>query len=160
RPTSPYAASKAAADLLVKSYGHTYGLQITTSNCSNNYGPFQFPEKLIALTIVSVLEGRQIPIYGDGLHVRDWLHVRDHCRALEPILDCGCPGASYNVGGWAPRTNLEVVWLICDLIDAAFARQPSLGTHFPDARAPSAPSSSLICHVSDRPAHDRRYALD
>jgi dTDP-glucose 4,6-dehydratase len=161
RPTSPYAASKAAADLLVRSYGHTYGLQITSSNCSNNYGPFQFPEKLIALTIVSVLQGRPIPIYGDGMQVRDWLHVLDHCRALERVLDSGRPGVSYNIGGWAPRINLDVVRLLCDLLDVAFARQPSLSDRFPDAPpARSMPSSSLIRHVSDRPAHDRRYALD
>jgi dTDP-glucose 4,6-dehydratase len=161
RPTSPYAASKAAADLLVRSYGHTYGLQVTSSNCSNNYGPFQFPEKLIALTIVSVLQGRHIPIYGDGMQVRDWLHVLDHCRGLKRVLDSGCPGASYNIGGWAGRTNLEVVRLLCDLIDSSFARRPSLGERFPDAPpARSEPSSSLIRHVSDRPAHDRRYALD
>ena len=161
RPTSPYAASKAAADLLVRSYGHTYGLQVTSSNCSNNYGPFQFPEKLIALTIVSVLQGRSIPIYGDGMQVRDWLYVLDHCRALERILDSGRPGISYNIGGWAPRINLDVVRLLCDLLDVAFVRQPSLRDRFPDAPpARSTPSSSLMRHVSDRPAHDRRYALD
>jgi dTDP-glucose 4,6-dehydratase len=161
RPTSPYAASKAAADLLVSSYGQTYGLQVTTSNCSNNYGPFQFPEKLIALTIVSALQGRQIPIYGDGMQVRDWLHVFDHCRALERVLHAGRPGTSYNIGGWAARTNLEAVRLLCDLIDAAFSREPSLHQRFPDAPPTRGrPSFSLIHHVSDRPAHDRRYALD
>jgi dTDP-glucose 4,6-dehydratase len=161
KPTSPYAASKAAADLLVRSYGHTYGLQVTLSNCSNNYGPFQFPEKLIALTIVSVLEGRRIPIYGDGMQVRDWLHVLDHCRGIERILDCANPGTSYNIGGWASQTNLRVVRLLCDSIDAAFACQPSLAQRFPAApAAKGSASSSLICHVSDRPAHDRRYALD
>lgn len=161
RPSSPYAASKAAADLLVKSYAHTYGLQITSSNCTNNYGPFQFPEKLVALTIVSVLQGRQIPIYGDGMHVRDWLHVIDHCRALDRVLDCGRAGASYNIGGWAPRTNLHIVGQVCDLIDKAFARQACLVERFPDAPpATNAPSLSLVRHVCDRPAHDRRYAVD
>ncbi len=161
RPNSPYAASKAAADLLVQSYHRTYGLQVTISNCSNNYGPFQFPEKLIALTIVSILQGRQIPIYGDGMQVRDWLHVLDHCRALERVLDSGRPGVSYNIGGWGPRTNLEVVRLLCNLVDQAFVREPSLRDRFPDAPpARSTPSSALIRHVSDRPAHDRRYALN
>lgn len=161
KPTSPYAASKAAADLLVRSYGYTYGLRTTSSHCTNNYGPFQFPEKLIALTIVSILHGRQIPIYGDGMQIRDWLHVIDHCRALDRVLESGRDGASYNIGGWASCTNLEVVRLLCDLIDGAFVQQPSLRLRFPDAPpARGTPSHSLIRHVSDRPAHDRRYALD
>jgi len=161
KPTSPYSASKAAADLLVRSYGHTYGLHVTSSNCSNNYGPFQFPEKLIALTIVSILEGWPIPIYGDGMQVRDWLHVLDHCRGIERVLDCGRLGASYNIGGWASQTNLGVVRLLCDSIDAAFAGQPTLSDRFPQAPpAQGAASFSLIRHVTDRPAHDRRYALD
>lgn len=161
RPNSPYAASKAAADLLVRSYHRTYGLQVTTSNCSNNYGPFQFPEKLVALTIISILQGRLVPIYGDGMQFRDWLYVFDHCRALERILESGRPGAVYNIGGWAPRTNLEVVRLLCELIDTAFAQQPSLRARFPKAPPVlDSPSSSLLSHVADRPGHDRRYALN
>lgn len=160
RPNSPYAASKAASDLLVRSYHRTYGLQVTTSNCSNNYGPFQFPEKLIPLTIVSILQGRSVPIYGDGMQVRDWLHVLDHCRALERVLDSGRPGDTYNIGGWASRTNLEVVRALCWMVDAAFAQQPSLRARFPDAPPASGkPSLSLLTHVADRPGHDRRYAL-
>src|SRR5271156_6700358 len=161
RPNSPYAASKAAADLLVRSCHRTYGLQVTTSNCSNNYGAFQFPEKLVALTIVSILQGRRVPIYGDGQQVRDWLYVFDHCRALERVIDSGRPGASYNVGGWAPRTNLEVVRLLCELIDVAFAQDASLKDRFPHSPpALGGLSSSLLSHVADRPGHDRRYALD
>ena len=161
RPNSPYAASKASADLLVQSYHRTYGIQVTISNCSNNYGPFQFPEKLVALTIVSILQGRRIPVYGDGLQVRDWLHVIDHCRAIEKILDSGHAGDTYTIGGWEPRTNLEVVHKLCGLLDAAFALHPSLAGRFP--KAPPAQgklSSSLISHVADRPGHDRRYAID
>lgn len=161
RPNSPYAASKAAADLLVRSYQRTYSLQATISNCSNNYGPFQFPEKLVALTITSILQGEPVPIYGDGMQIRDWLYVFDHCRALERVLDSGCPGGTYNIGGWAPRTNLEIVRLLCGLIDAAFVQEPSLSARF--LNAPPAlghPSSSLVCHVADRPGHDRRYALN
>jgi len=160
RPNSPYAASKAAADFLVRSYHRTYGLQVTISNCSNNYGPFQFPEKLVALTIVSVLKGERVSIYGDGLQVRDWLHVLDHCRALERVLHGGRPGATYIIGGWAPRTNLEVVQKLCNLLDAEFAQQPSLAARFPEAPpARGNLSSSLISHVADRPGHDRRYAI-
>ncbi len=161
RPNSPYAASKAAADLLVRSYHRTYSLQVTISNCSNNYGPFQFPEKLVALTIISILQGRPVPIYGDGMQIRDWLYVFDHCRALERVLDSGRPGAIYNIGGWAPCTNLEIVRLLCGLIDAAFVHEPSLSARFPNAPpALGNPSSSLLSHVADRPSHDRRYALD
>jgi dTDP-glucose 4,6-dehydratase len=161
RPNSLYAASKAAADLLVQSYHRTYGLEVTISNCSNNYGPFQFPEKLVALTIVSILKGERVSIYGDGLQVRDWLHVSDHCRAIERVLDLGRPGTPYAIGGWAPRTNLEVVHKLCELLDAAFTQQPSLAAIFP--KAPPAQgklSSSLVSHVADRPGHDRRYAID
>jgi dTDP-glucose 4,6-dehydratase len=161
KPNSPYAASKAGADLLVRSYHRTYGLQVTISNCSNNYGPFQFPEKLVALTIINVLQGRRIPIYGDGKQIRDWLYVFDHCRALEHVLDSGRPGATYNIGGWTPRTNLEVVHSLCELIDEVFAEQPSLRVRFPDAPpARGNPSSTLLSHVEDRPGHDRRYAID
>jgi dTDP-glucose 4,6-dehydratase len=160
RPNSPYAASKAASDLLVRSYHRTYGLQVTISNCSNNYGPFQFPEKLVALTIVSILQGQRVPIYGDGLQVRDWLYVLDHCRALERVLDSGRPGTIYNIGGSASRTNLEVVSSLCGMVDAAFAQQPLLRDRFPDAPpALDKPSLSLLTHVADRPGHDRRYAL-
>jgi dTDP-glucose 4,6-dehydratase len=160
RPNSPYAASKAASDLLVRSYHRTYGLQVTTSNSSNNYGPFQFPEKLVALTIVSILQGQQVPIYGDGMQVRDWLYVLDHCRALERVLDFGRPGTIYNIGGWTSRTNLEVVSALCEMVDAAFVEQPSLRGRFPNAPpALGKPSLSLLTHIGDRPGHDRRYAL-
>jgi dTDP-glucose 4,6-dehydratase len=160
-PNSPYAASKAASDHLVRAYSHTYGLQVTTTNCSNNYGPYHFPEKLIPLVIVNLLEGRPLPIYGDGRNVRDWLFVADHCRAIELVLDRGRPGETYNVGGRAERNNLELVRALCAIADAAFAADVSLAERFP--KCPSAeghPADSLITFVADRPGHDRRYAID
>jgi dTDP-glucose 4,6-dehydratase len=147
-PNSPYAASKAAADHLVRSYHHTYGLPTLTSNCSNNYGPFQFPEKLIPLTILNARDRKTIPVYGDGRNVRDWLYVEDHCAALKTILDRGRPGETYNVGGSSEKTNLEVVNTICELLDEML----------PDASAH--PRTELIQFVTDRPGHDRRYAMD
>ena len=159
-PNSPYAASKAASDHLVRAYSHTYGLQVTTTNCSNNYGPFHFPEKLIPLVIVNLLEGRPLPIYGDGRNVRDWLFVADHCRAIELVLERGRPGETYNVGGRAERTNLELVRGLCAIADAAFAADASLAARFP--KCPSAqghPADSLVTFVADRPGHDRRYAI-
>jgi dTDP-glucose 4,6-dehydratase len=160
-PSSPYSASKAAADHLVRAYGHTYGLGVTTSRCSNNYGPFQFPEKLIPLVIVKVLAGEPVPIYGDGLNVRDWLHVADHCRALGLILERGTPGETYNVGGGDERENLSLVEALCSILDERFAQDPSLKSRFPDAApARGQASATLIRFVADRPGHDRRYAID
>ncbi|GAA4018064.1 dTDP-glucose 4,6-dehydratase [Sphingomonas swuensis] len=146
-PSSPYSASKAASDHLVRAWHHTYGLPAVFSNCSNNYGPFHFPEKLIPLVILNALEGRELPVYGKGENVRDWLHVEDHAEALELILTRGRVGESYNVGGSAERTNLQVVEAICDLLDAR-------------APLPEGQRRSLIRFVTDRPGHDRRYAID
>jgi len=146
-PRSPYSASKAAADHLARAWGHTYGLPVIVTNATNNYGPYQFPEKLIPLMILSALEGAELPVYGDGGHVRDWLHVQDHVSALITILRSGQPGASYGVGGRSERTNLEVVGAICDLVDELAPRT-------------GPPRRSLIRFVADRPGHDRRYAMD
>ncbi len=160
-PNSPYAASKAASDHLVRAYHRTYGLQVTTSNCSNNYGPFQFPEKLIPLTLINVLEGREIPVYGDGRQVRDWLYVEDHCRGIEAVLDAGIPGETYNIGGCNEVRNLDLVRTLCRLLDARFEADPALARRH--GRSPAArgePAESLIRFVKDRPGHDRRYAID
>ena len=160
-PNSPYAASKAAADHLVRAYHHTYGLPVTTSNCSNNYGPYQFPEKLIPLMLVNALEGRPLPVYGDGRNVRDWLYVEDHCRAVELVLLGGRIGETYNVGGRNEWSNLDVVRLLCRLVDEAFAGAPVLGNRFPACPAARGESTaSLVSFVPDRPGHDRRYAID
>jgi dTDP-glucose 4,6-dehydratase len=160
-PNSPYAASKAAADHLVRAYHRTYGLPVTTSNCSNNYGPLQFPEKLIPLMLVNALEGKPLPVYGDGLNVRDWLYVEDHCRAVEQVLLRGEVGETYNVGGRNEWTNIEVVRLLCRLLDEAFAGDGELAGRFPAARPSTGGSSAeLITYVRDRPGHDRRYAID
>ncbi len=160
-PNSPYAASKAAADHLVRAWAHSFGLSVTISNCSNNYGPFQFPEKLLPLCILNILEGRPLPIYGDGLQVRDWLHVSDHCRALELILTRSAPGETWNIGGSTQEPNLAVVGTVCDLVDHAFAAEPALAARFPrSAPAQGRSARSLIEHVRDRPGHDRRYAVD
>lgn len=160
-PNSPYSASKAGSDHLVRAYHHTYGLATTISNCSNNYGPYQFPEKLIPLFILNALHGRELPIYGDGLNVRDWLHVEDHCRAIELVLRRGKPGETYNIGGGQELTNIEVVERICSGIDAAFASDPSLAARFPDAPAARGrPTAELKRFVEDRKGHDRRYAID
>ncbi|MEN5084184.1 dTDP-glucose 4,6-dehydratase [Bosea sp. TWI1241] len=148
QPTSPYSASKAASDHLVRAWHHTYGLPVLLSNCSNNYGPYHFPEKLIPLMILNALEGAPLPVYGDGANVRDWLHVEDHARALALIAERGRPGESYNVGGRAERSNLEVVTAICALMDE-LAPDPAIG-----------PRTDLIRFVADRPGHDRRYAID
>jgi dTDP-glucose 4,6-dehydratase len=160
-PNSPYAASKAASDHLVRAYHHTFGLPVTTSNCSNNYGPLQFPEKLIPLMLVNALEGKPLPVYGDGLNVRDWLYVEDHCRALEQVLLEGRAGETYNVGGWSERTNLDVVKLLCRVLDEAFAGDAGLAERYPHCPAARGrKSASLISFVADRPGHDRRYAID
>jgi dTDP-glucose 4,6-dehydratase len=160
-PNSPYAASKAAADHLVRAYHHTYGLPVTITNCSNNYGPYHFPEKLIPLMLVNALDGKPLPLYGDGRNVRDWLYVEDHCRAIERVLEGGRTGETYNVGGGNQWTNLDIVRLLCALIDEVFAADPSLAARF--ANAPAArgrETASLLTFVADRPGHDRRYAID
>jgi dTDP-glucose 4,6-dehydratase len=146
-PNSPYAASKAASDHLVRAWHHTYGLPTLITNCSNNYGPMQFPEKLIPLIISNALAGKALPVYGDGRQVRDWLHVADHCSALRTVLERGQPGETYNIGGRAEMPNIEVVRTLCRLLDA---RRPD----------PAGPRTRLITHVTDRPGHDRRYAIN
>jgi dTDP-glucose 4,6-dehydratase len=160
-PNSPYAASKAASDHLVRAYHHTYGLQTTVSNCSNNYGPFQFPEKLIPLFIVNALHGKPLPIYGDGKQIRDWLYVEDHCRGIDLVINGGKIGECYNIGGGEELTNLGVIEILCAALDDAFARDSSLPTRFPDAPpAKGKPTSELMIFVKDRPGHDRRYAIN
>jgi dTDP-glucose 4,6-dehydratase len=146
-PNSPYSASKAASDHLVRAWHHTYGLPVTTTNCSNNYGPYHFPEKLIPLMIVNALAGKPLPIYGDGLQVRDWLYVGDHCSAIRTVLARGRVGEVYNIGGWNEKPNRDIVTTICTLLDELR----------PD---PAGPHARLITHVTDRPGHDRRYAID
>ncbi len=146
-PNSPYSASKASSDHLVRAYHHTYGLPVLTTHCSNNYGPYQFPEKLIPLMIVNALAGKSLPIYGDGQQVRDWLYVDDHCRAICRVLEAGTPGETYNVGGWNEQPNIDIVHTICDL----------LGELHPAA---SLDYRALITYVADRAGHDRRYAVD
>ena len=160
-PNSPYAASKAAADHLVRAYHHTYGLPVTTSNCSNNYGPYQFPEKLIPLMLVNLLDGKPLPVYGDGLNVRDWLYVQDHCQAIDRVIDAGRVGETYNVGGRNEWKNIDIVRLLCRLIGEAFGADSTLADRF--HRCPAAKGRSgeeLISFVKDRPGHDRRYAID
>jgi dTDP-glucose 4,6-dehydratase len=147
-PNSPYAASKAASDHLVRSYGHTFGLPYTITNCSNNYGPFQFPEKLISLMVLNALAGRPLPVYGDGQQIRDWLYVEDHCDAIWTVLREGSPGETYNIGGGTQPTNLTIVQTLCDILDEC---QPD---------SPCTPHESLVRFVKDRPGHDRRYAMD
>lgn len=160
-PNSPYSASKAASDHLVRAYHHTFGLQTTTTNCSNNYGPFQFPEKLIPLFMINCLTGKNLPIYGDGMNVRDWLHVEDHCRGIDLVLKSGTIGETYNVGGGAELPNITVIDTICAAVDDAFAADSDLSRRFPDAPAAKGHrSSALKTYVTDRPGHDRRYAID
>ncbi len=160
-PNSPYSASKAASDHLVRAYHHTFGLQVTTSNCSNNYGPYQYPEKLIPLFLLNALHGRNLPIYGDGMNVRDWLHVEDHCRGIDACLVNGQPGETYNIGGGAELPNLEVIAAICREVDRAFAEIEGLAARFPQAPAAKGePTETLKTFVTDRAGHDRRYAID
>ncbi|CAM3493095.1 dTDP-glucose 4,6-dehydratase [Paracidovorax anthurii] len=147
-PNSPYSASKAASDHLVRAWHHTYGLPVLTTNCSNNYGPFHFPEKLIPLMIVNALAGKPLPVYGDGMQIRDWLYVRDHCSAIRRVLQAGRPGETYNVGGWNEKPNIEIVQTICALLDEL--RPRAGGQRY----------ASQITYVKDRPGHDRRYAID
>lgn len=145
-PNSPYSASKAGSDHLVRAWFHTFGLPVLTTNCSNNYGPFQFPEKLIPVIIVNALAGKPLPVYGDGRQVRDWLYVGDHCSAIRRVLEAGEPGETYNIGGWNEQPNIDVVRTICRLLD--------------ELRPGTAAREGLITHVKDRPGHDRRYAID
>jgi dTDP-glucose 4,6-dehydratase len=160
-PNSPYSASKAGSDHLVRAYHHTYGLRTTASNCSNNYGPYQFPEKLIPLFALNALAGKTLPIYGDGMNRRDWLHVEDHCQGIERVLRHGAIGESYNIGGGQELPNLTVVDEICQGIDAAFAADPDLARRFPDAPPARGRSTrELRAFVEDRKGHDRRYAID
>jgi dTDP-glucose 4,6-dehydratase len=147
-PNSPYSASKAASDHLVRAYHHTYGLPVLTTHCSNNYGPYHFPEKLIPLMIVNALAGKALPVYGDGQQIRDWLYVKDHCNALRRVLDAGAVGETYNVGGWNEKANLDIVHTVCALLDEL---QPC---------ADGKPYQEQITYVADRPGHDRRYAID
>ncbi|MFO0124158.1 MAG: dTDP-glucose 4,6-dehydratase [Inhella sp.] len=146
-PNSPYSASKAASDHLVRAWHHTYGLPVLTTNCSNNYGPYHFPEKLIPLMIVNALAGKPLPVYGDGQQIRDWLYVKDHCAAIRRVLEAGRLGETYNVGGWNEKANIDIVKTVCALLDEM---QPSA----------EGPYARLITYVKDRPGHDRRYALD
>jgi dTDP-glucose 4,6-dehydratase len=147
-PNSPYSASKAASDHLVRAYHHTYGLPVLTTNCSNNYGPFHFPEKLIPLMIVNALAGKPLPVYGDGMQVRDWLYVKDHCSAVRRVLEAGRAGEVYNVGGWNEKPNIDIVHIVCALLDEL--RPRSDGKNYREQ----------ISYVKDRPGHDRRYAID
>ncbi len=147
-PNSPYSASKAASDHLVRAWHHTYGLPVLTTNCSNNYGPYHFPEKLIPLVILNALDGKPLPIYGDGQQIRDWLYVKDHCSAIRRVLEAGKLGETYNVGGWNEKPNLEVVYSICRILDELCPK--SDGSSY----------ASQITYVKDRPGHDRRYAID
>ncbi|WP_343590500.1 dTDP-glucose 4,6-dehydratase [Paracidovorax wautersii] len=147
-PNSPYSASKAASDHLVRAWHHTYGLPVLTTNCSNNYGPFHFPEKLIPLMIVNALAGKNLPVYGDGMQIRDWLYVKDHCSAIRRVLEAGQLGETYNVGGWNEKPNIEIVQTICALLDEL---RP---------RADGHSYQEQITYVTDRPGHDRRYAID
>jgi dTDP-glucose 4,6-dehydratase len=147
-PNSPYSASKAASDHLARAYYHTYGLPVVTTNCSNNYGPYQFPEKLVPVVILNALAGKRLPVYGDGMQVRDWLYVKDHCSAVRAVLQKGRPGETYNVGGKSEKTNLDLVRALCSILDELRPAQ--------DGR----PYEYLISHVGDRPGHDRRYAID
>lgn len=148
KPNSPYSASKAASDHLVRAWHHTYGLPVLTTNCSNNYGPYHFPEKLIPLVILNALGGKPLPIYGDGLQIRDWLYVKDHCSAIRRVLEAGKLGETYNVGGWNEKSNLDVVHTICSILDGL--RRKTDGSSY----------ASQITYVKDRPGHDRRYAID
>jgi dTDP-glucose 4,6-dehydratase len=160
-PNSPYSASKAASDHLVRAYHHTYGLNVTTTNCSNNYGPYHYPEKLIPLFMLNALSGKPLPIYGDGMNVRDWLYVEDHCRGIEAALLRGQPGETYNIGGGEELPNMAVIDRICAEVDRAFAEVDGLAERYPDAPAAQGRSTAeLKTFVEDRKGHDRRYAID
>jgi dTDP-glucose 4,6-dehydratase len=161
QPNSPYSASKAASDHLVRAYHHTYGLQVTTSNCSNNYGPYHFPEKLIPLCITNLLLGKPLPIYGNGRNIRDWLYVEDHARGIECVLQKGAVGETYNIGGNNEWANIDVINHLCEVVDAEFAADAALARRFPAALAAQGRSGrEAIEFVKDRPGHDQRYAID
>lgn len=160
-PNSPYSASKAASDHLVRAYHHTYGLETTVSNCSNNYGPHQFAEKLIPVMLVQLLAGKPLPVYGDGRNIRDWLHVEDHCRGIEAVLERGAVGKVYNIGGRSECENIHLVRLLCRFVDEHLSADTAQRGRFPDsAVARGTRSESLLSFVKDRPGHDRRYAID
>jgi dTDP-glucose 4,6-dehydratase len=160
-PNSPYSASKAGSDHLVRAYHETYGLDTTVTNCSNNYGPYQFPEKLIPLTLINILQGKPLPVYGDGLQVRDWLHVADHCEAIALALLRGKSGEIYNIGGNSETANIHIVRSLCVLVDERLAARPELRRAFATSPAVTGKAAAaLITHVKDRPGHDRRYAID
>ena len=160
-PNSPYSASKASSDFLVRSYHHTFGMQVTTSNCSNNYGPYHFPEKLIPLMILNVLHGKSLPIYGDGKNIRDWLYVEDHAMGIDMVLQQGRVGETYNIGGCNEWTNIDIVNLVCALIDKRFEASEELRSTYPDCPASQGEATnSLITYVEDRAGHDFRYAID
>ncbi|MEM8560911.1 MAG: dTDP-glucose 4,6-dehydratase [Pseudomonadota bacterium] len=161
QPNSPYSASKAASDHLVRAYHHTYDLQVTTSNCSNNYGPYHYPEKLIPLCLTNVLRGRPLPVYGDGSNIRDWLYVEDHCRGIELVIKHGEIGRTYNIGGNNERSNLKIVEQLCDRMDDRFSAQPTLAQRYPDSPCAQGRSARELIHfVEDRAGHDWRYAID
>ena len=151
-PNSPYSASKAASDHLVRAYHYTYGLPVLTTNCSNNYGPFHFPEKLIPLLVVNALAGKPLPVYGDGQQIRDWLYVKDHCSAIRRVLEAGKVGDVYNIGGWNEKPNIDIVHMVCDILDEL---RPLSTAH-----SPPSTYRNLITYITDRPGHDRRYAID
>jgi dTDP-glucose 4,6-dehydratase len=160
-PNSPYSASKAASDHLVRAYHHTYGLQTTISNSSNNYGPYQFPEKLIPVMIDQLLAGKPLPVYGDGRNIRDWLHVEDHCRGIEAVLKHGKVGEVYNIGGHSECENIHLVRMLCRMVDEQVTARRELCARFPDSAAAQGElSERLVRYVKDRPGHDRRYAID
>jgi len=160
-PNSPYSASKAASDHLVRAYHHTYGLQTTISNCSNNYGPYQFPEKLIPLMIAQLLAGKSLPVYGDGRNIRDWLHVEDHCRGIDAVLKLGKAGEVYNIGGRSECENIHLVRTLCTIVDEQLTSKKELCARYPNsATARGEASEGLVRFVKDRPGHDRRYAID
>jgi dTDP-glucose 4,6-dehydratase len=159
QPNSPYSASKAASDHLVRAWHHTYGLPVLTTNCSNNYGPYQFPEKLIPLMVVNALAGKPLPVYGDGQQVRDWLYVKDHCSAIRRVLEAGCVGETYNVGGCNELPNLQILHTLCALLDE-LAPAPARGVRHAQTGQLIRQYRELITHVPDRPGHDRRYAID
>jgi len=160
-PNSPYSASKASSDHLVRAYHHTYGLKVTTSNCSNNYGPYHFPEKLIPLMIINLLTGKDIPVYGTGENIRDWLHVEDHARGIDTVLQQGQLGETYNIGGHNELTNMQVVTAICEAMDNHFAANPDLKVQYPHSRLAQGQSAKeSITYVTDRAGHDLRYAIN
>ena len=159
-PNSPYSASKAGSDHLVRAYHHTYGLEVTTSNCSNNYGPFHFPEKLIPLCLTNILDGRPLPVYGDGTNIRDWLYVVDHAQGIERVITDGQVGDTYNIGGNNEWANIDIVRLLCSALNERFRENPELVSRYPESPAARGEAESLITYVEDRAGHDWRYAID